>query len=195
MDSDYRSLEKRVSALEIRRSNRKRKPSVYLEGFVFISSFTNKYLYENPNITKIDYRVFHYICSSINPHDQQENAKKYSMTEIATELGISRSQISKAFKSLLEKGLILPEIDAPKTYYINPEAVYKGKAQNYGTEFYKKISDSPNGKITEYQRSFFECDFIKKKILYLQSKGLKKGYLLKYHEYYQQIKSKFSNIE
>lgn len=155
-------------------------PSVFSEGFIFISFFTQKYLAEKSDFNKIVYRTFYYLCSQMKFYEVESNqiGQRESQVDIGKKLGIDRSEISKSLKILVSTGLVLKT--EKYIYAINPEAAWKGRFANRRLAVQKYI-ESLDDKI-----SFFELDFIKEKIKFLNERERPKDYLVVLYKYYQE---------
>ena len=85
---------------------------------------------ETASIKRVDdYRVLHKILAKLG----YGNALAVTQREIAEELQIDPSNVSKSFKRLLDLGIILegPKIGPLKTYRLNPAYGWKGKGSEH----------------------------------------------------------------
>jgi len=96
-----------------------------------------------------DFRV---LFALIN-HVEQENWITISLGEIAEELNMDRSNVSRSIKRLKELGLIIYEKPGrPKTYRLNPHYVWKGKASRH-REAIKEMDGKRNIKVIDGGKS------------------------------------------
>lgn len=81
------------------------------------------------DLTGEQFKVLFYLMSRTD----FENYLNITQSEIAKELGMKQSQISRSFKALVEKNLIKKVKKGSANFYLfNPEILYKGRKHNYG---------------------------------------------------------------
>ncbi|WP_206818602.1 helix-turn-helix domain-containing protein, partial [Chroococcus sp. FPU101] len=86
-------------------------------------------------------RVFIKVCAKLD----FQNWIQISQTDLAKELNIDKYRISKAFKLLTEKGIVLsgPKAGRSFAYRLNPDYGWKGKVKNLN-EYRQEQQDREN---------------------------------------------------
>ena len=106
--------------------NRKKNP--YSQGWVMNNQEAMRILARDKDIKAETHRVLWFIGGILD----FENWVHISITEIAKELNMQRSSVSKAIKLLEKKEVILrgPKVGRSHTFMLNPEFGWKGKVKN-----------------------------------------------------------------
>jgi len=90
------------------------------EGFLYLAQL---------NLTGEQWRVLAYVMGKLD----FENYICLTQKSVSEALNLHKSNVSKAFKVLVEKGIIHegPKVGKTKTYRLDPSFGYKGKIRNY----------------------------------------------------------------
>ena len=89
-------------------------------------------------------RVLYYFFGKLD----FENYIHLSQTEIADALGMQKTHVSRAVKTLCDKGILLkgPKVGRSITYRLNSDYGWKGKVKNYETEQRQRFKLIQGGK-------------------------------------------------
>lgn len=100
------------------------------------------------NLPNEQYRVFLKLLSKVD----FDNYLRVSQSEIANELNMKRPNVTKAMKSLKDKGIIVegPRAGLNKTYRLNPYIAHKGKNRNKNIMDITDLAGKDNTKILDY---------------------------------------------
>ncbi|GFE72232.1 MarR family transcriptional regulator [Chroococcus sp. FPU101] len=100
----------------------------YGGGFIMNSQEALIIISQDKEMTRDALRIFVNICGKLDFH----NWIQVSQTEISQELDIHKVNVSKAFKLLINKGIILagPKAGRSFAYRLNPDYGWKGKVKN-----------------------------------------------------------------
>lgn len=92
-------------------------------------------------------RVLHYLLSKVD----FENHINVAQTEIAANLGLQKTNVSRAVKLLCDKGIILkgPKVGRFATYRLNADYGWKGKVRNLEAEQPKRFKAARNAKTAD----------------------------------------------
>lgn len=98
----------------------------------------------DPEMTGSSLKVLMYLFSKLD----FENFIYYSQSDIAKAISMQRSNVSRAFRFLISKGIILqsPKVGGIKCYRLNPNYGWKGKVRNldkYNRDHLKLVSSDP----------------------------------------------------
>lgn len=110
-----------------------------LKNFTMLFHEASEKLARNKNLGEQALKVFLFAIS----HIDYQHRISLTQGEIAKELGIKQQNVSRAFKLLVQEG-ILEEIDkigTVKIYRLAPEYGNKGKARNYQEKLQKTLKD------------------------------------------------------
>ena len=104
----------------------KRNP--YAKGWIMNSQEALDILAEDKDLKGITYRVLLKVCARVD----FENWVHLPLKEIADELGIDKSHVSRNIKLLVEKGVLIKsqKIGRSYAYRLNPDFGWKGKVKN-----------------------------------------------------------------
>ncbi len=133
---------------------------IYMEPqFSTTPHFTHQYLALEPELTGKVLKVFHYVCSIL----EFDNWVDFSTVWVAEKMGLKRQHVSRALKTLEEKGLLIrgEKIGNHYKWRLNPEAAWMGRA----TTRWESIEDIPYS------------DFIEKRLQYGDEHGFPLEYL------------------
>ena len=105
-----------------------RKKNPYEKGWVMNSQEALEIVAKDRDIKGETYRVLFFICARLD----FENWVQISITDIANELGLKQPHVSRAFKVLEEKEIILrgPKVGRSFAFRLNPEFGWKGKVKH-----------------------------------------------------------------
>lgn len=100
----------------------------YGGGFIMNSQEALIIISKDKDMTRDALRIFVNICGKLDFH----NWIQVSQTEISQELDIHKVNVSKAFKLLIDKGILLqgPKAGRSFAYRLNPDYGWKGKVKN-----------------------------------------------------------------
>lgn len=135
---------------------------IYMEPrFSTTPHFTHQYLALEPELTGKVLKVFHYVCSIL----EFDNWVDFSTVWVAEKMGLKREQVSRALKTLEEKGLLIrgEKIGNHYKWRLNPEAAWMGRATTRWD--------------TVYDNEIPYSDFIEKRIQYGEEHDYPLGYL------------------
>ncbi len=153
---------------------RKRDP--YSKGWIMNSQDALDILAEDKDIKGITYRVLFKVCARVD----FENWVHLPIKEIADELNIDKSHVSRNIKLLVEKGVLVrsEKIGRSYGYRLNPEFGWKGKVKNL--DHYRKQKEDEENKQKNQDR---------------YEKNLKSAQLSKEDQLIMAIKQKKVDIE
>ncbi len=138
-----------------------RRPIFMEPQFSTTPHFTHQYLALEPELTGKVLKVFHYVCSIL----EFDNWVDFSTVWVAEKMGLKREQVSRALKTLEEKGLLIrgEKIGNHYKWRLNPEAAWMGRATTRWD--------------TVYNDEIPYSDFIEKRIQYGEEHDYPLGYL------------------
>jgi predicted transcriptional regulator len=104
------------------------KHNPYGGGWVMNSQDALDFLSEDQELTKDSLRVLLKLCAKLD----FENWIQISQIEVCNQLKLNKSNVSKAFKLLVSKGILLkgPKTGRSFAYRLNPNYGWKGKVKN-----------------------------------------------------------------
>ncbi len=134
---------------------------IFMDEFTTTPKFTDLYLALEPGIGLVAHRVFHYLCFIL----EFDNWIDISNVWIAEKMGLKREQVSRALKTLEQKGLLIrgEKVGRHYKWRLNPEATWKGRATTRWD--------------TVYNDEIPYSDFIEKRIQYGEEHDYPLGYL------------------
>lgn len=99
-----------------------------IKGWFMAFQVAFKELAKDRDLRGVPGSVLNYLLSIL----EFENDLKITQVEIAKDLGIGRDQVSKAIKTLLDKGIIAkgPKLGCSWAYRLNYQYAWKGKVKN-----------------------------------------------------------------
>ncbi len=125
----------------------KRKFNPWTEGFVMTALYGSKFLARDKEITGVAQRVLRELESLLD----YENWIRIGLVDIARSLEIDPSQVSRAVKILVQKGIIIKgnKVGHFYTYRFNPEFCWRGDARKQpdATQFI------PSSEYTDFRRA------------------------------------------
>ncbi len=150
---------------------RKRNP--YSQGWVMNSQEGMRILAKDKDIKAETHRVLWFIGGILD----FENWVYISITEIAQELNMQRSSVSKAIKLLEKKEVILrgPKVGRSHTFMLNPEFGWKGKVKN----------------LEKYREDKYKNKEYDDKISIKESKSLEKSKISEFSEEVKRLSKKY----
>ena len=147
----------------------KRNP--YSKGWIMNSQDALDILAEDKDIKGVTYRVLFKVCARVD----FENWIHLPIKEIAEELTIDKSQVSRNIKLLVEKGVLIKseKIGRSYGYRLNPNFGWKGKVKNLD-DYRKQKEDEENQRKNQerYQKNLELVELSKKDQLIM---AIKKG--------------------
>ena len=150
---------------------RKRNP--YSKGWVMNNQEAMRILAKDKDIKAETHRVLWFIGGILD----FENWVYISITEIAQELNMQRSSVSKAIKLLEKKEVILrgPKVGRSHTFMLNPEFGWKGKVKN----------------LEKYREDKYKNEEYKDKISVKEPKSLEKIKISEFSEEFRYLSQKY----
>jgi DNA-binding transcriptional ArsR family regulator len=123
----------------------------FVMGTVSIKSIITRY---SKDLGKESWLVFMMLCASL---DLRENKVVVNQAEMGRLVGLTRQNVQRAIKQLLEVGLILegPKEKQSRTYSLNPDVVFRGSAKDHAKEIakYRKKKTKARMKVLEGGKS------------------------------------------
>ena len=128
-------------------ANSKTKFSPYREGYLMTALYGSKFLARDKSITGVAQRVLRELESQL----EYENWIRLALVDIAKDLQLDRSQVSKAMKLLVKKGLVLrgKKVGHFYTYRLNPEFCWRGDSRHQVAT----LNEIPNSEYTDFRRA------------------------------------------
>ncbi|MGK7883645.1 MAG: replication/maintenance protein RepL [Crocosphaera sp.] len=157
---------------------RKRNP--YSKGWIMNSQDALDILAEDKDIKGVTYRVLFKVCARVD----FENWVHLPIKEIADELNIDKSQVSRNIKLLVEKGVLIKskKIGRSYGYRLNPDFGWKGKVKNLDDYRKQKEDEERHQKNREIYEKNLELVGLSKKDQLIMA--IKKGEI-DIEKYYQ----------
>jgi predicted transcriptional regulator len=119
----------------------------FVMGTVSIKSIITRY---SKDLGKESWLVFMMLCASL---DLRENKVVVNQAEMGRSVGLTRQNVQRAIKQLLEVGLILegPKEKQSRSYSLNPDVVFRGSAKDHAKEIakYRKKKTKARMKVLE----------------------------------------------
>ena len=130
----------------------KTKFNPYREGFLMTALYGSKFLARDKSITGVAQRVLRELESQLD----YKNWIRLALVDIAKNLGVNRSQVSRAIKILVDKGILFrgKKIGHFYTYRFNPEFCWRGDTRKQPDTLY----DIPSSEYTDFRRACLTQD-------------------------------------
>lgn len=119
------------------------KHNPYGGGWVMNSQDALDFLSEDQELTKDSLRVLLKLCAKLD----FENWIQISQIDVCNQLKLNKSNVSKAFKLLVSKGILLkgPKTGHSFAYRLNPNYGWKGKVKNLN-EYRQQVEEQEASK-------------------------------------------------
>lgn len=135
----------------------KTKFNPWSEGYIMTARYGSKFLARDKSITGVAQRVLRELESQLD----YENWVKLALVDIAKDLCIDRSQVSRAIKILVDKGLVLKgsKIGHFYNYRLNPQFCWRGDSRKQPST----LCEIPSSEYTDFRRACLAEDAEKKR--------------------------------